>query len=209
MDRICQRGDGCEARRDATRERADASRFNERHKRALRSALNEDGYGPSDHSSFYSKHIPVLFFFTGSHEDYHKPSDTAERINYEGEARVLELVREIVLRLQVSDNRPTFAVAKAEANTRSTGFRVSLGTIPSYAESTDGLKLDGVREGSPAEAAGLKEGDKVVKLAGRDVKNVYDYTQALAEMKAGQQYEVEVVRGDQRLTLKITPAARK
>ncbi|PYS80885.1 MAG: hypothetical protein DMF67_18875 [Acidobacteria bacterium] len=171
--------------------------------------LNEDGYGPSDHSSFYAKRIPVLFFFTGAHEDYHKPSDTADKINYEGEARVLQFVREIVSDLQASDRRPTFAVAKQEANSRSTGFRVYLGTIPSYADSSDGLKLDGVREGSPAEKAGLKAGDKVVKLAGRDVRNVYDYTQALSEMKAGQEYEVEVLRGDQRLTLKITPGVRK
>jgi S1-C subfamily serine protease len=89
------------------------------------------------------------------------------------------------------------------------GFRVYLGTIPNYGESTDGLKLDGVREGSPAERAGLKAGDKVVKLAGHDVRNVYDYTQALSEMKAGQEYEVEVLRDGQRLTLKLTPAAKK
>jgi hypothetical protein len=171
--------------------------------------LNEDGFGPSDHSQFYLKRVPVLFFFTGSHEDYHKPSDTADRINYDGEARILEFVREIIYDLQGADKRPTFALAKTEANARSTGFRVSLGTIPSYAESTDGLKLDGVREGSPAEAAGLKAGDRIVRLAGRDIRNVYDYTQALSEMKAGQEYEVELVRGDQRLTLKITPAARK
>jgi aminopeptidase YwaD len=171
--------------------------------------LNEDGYGPSDHSSFYSKKIPVLFFFTGAHEDYHKPSDTADKINYEGEAGVLQFVREIVYDLQAADTRPAFTLAKSEPNSRSNGFRVYLGTIPSYADSSDGLKLDGVREGSPAEAAGLKAGDRVVKLAGRDVRNVYDYTQALSEMKAGQQYEVEVVREGQRLTLKITPAVRK
>ncbi|HZT60834.1 MAG TPA: M20/M25/M40 family metallo-hydrolase [Pyrinomonadaceae bacterium] len=171
--------------------------------------LNEDGYGPSDHSSFYSKKIPVLFFFTGAHEDYHKPSDTADKINYEGEAAVLQFVREIVYDLQAADKRPGFTQAKSEPNSRSTSFRVSLGTIPSYAESSDGLKLDGVREGSPAAAAGLKAGDRVVKLAGRDVRNVYDYTQALSEMKAGQEYEVEVVRDGQRLTLKITPAERK
>ena len=170
--------------------------------------LSEDGFGPSDHSSFYARRVPVLFFFTGSHEDYHKPSDTADRINYEGEAQILGLVRDIVLRLQQSDARPTYAVAKAEANTRTT-FRVSLGTVPSYGESTDGLKLDAVREGSPAAAAGLKAGDKIVKLAGRDIRNVYDYTQALSEMKPGQEYEVELLRDGQHLTLKITPAERK
>jgi Zn-dependent M28 family amino/carboxypeptidase len=170
---------------------------------------NEDGYGPSDHSSFYSKQVPVLFFFTGSHEDYHKPTDTADRVNYDGEAHVLEFVREIVYDLQDADKRPVYAVAKSDGPTRSTGFRVYLGTIPSYADSTDGLKLDGVREGSPAQAAGLAAGDLVVKLAGRDVRNVYDYTQALSDMKAGQEYEVELMRGGQRLTLKIVPAARK
>lgn len=171
--------------------------------------VSEDGYGPSDHSSFYSKQVPVLFFFTGSHEDYHKPTDTADRINYDGEARVLEFVREIVYDLQDAEKRPAYAAAKSDAATRRTGFNVSLGTIPSYADSTDGLKLEGVREGSPAQTAGLAAGDVIVKLAGRDVKNVYDYTQALSEMKAGQEYEVELLRGGQRLTLKIIPAARK
>ena len=171
--------------------------------------LNEDGYGPSDHSAFYARRVPVLFFFTGSHEDYHKPSDTADRVNYEGEARVLQFVREIVYQLQASDKRPTYAVAKSEASSRATGFKVSLGTVPSYGDSTDGLKLDAVREGSPAAAAGLKAGDKIVKLAGRDIRNVYDYTQALSEMKAGQEYDVEVIRDGQRLSMKVTPAARR
>ncbi|MDT7688574.1 MAG: hypothetical protein QOE46_1333 [Acidobacteriota bacterium] len=170
--------------------------------------LSEDGFGPSDHSSFYARRVPVLFFFTGSHEDYHKPSDTADRINYEGEALVLQFVRDLVQGLQASDRRPTYAVAKAEANSRTT-FRVSLGTVPSYADSTDGLKLDAVREGSPAAVAGLKAGDKIVKLAGHDVRNVYDYTQILSELKAGQEYEVEVVRDGQRLNMKVTPAVRK
>lgn len=171
--------------------------------------LGEDGYGPSDHSAFYARRVPVLFFFTGTHEDYHKPSDTADRINYEGEALILQLVRDVVYSLQSADSRPTYAVARPEANARATSFRVSLGTVPSYADGVDGVRLDAVREGSPAAAAGLKAGDRIVKLAGRDVRNVYDYTQALSEMKAGQEYEVEVVRDGQRLPLKITPAARK
>ena len=171
--------------------------------------LSEDGYGPSDHSSFYARRVPVLFFFTGTHEDYHKPSDTADRINYDGEARIIQFVRDVVYRLQAAAARPAYAQAKSETNSRSATFRVSLGTMPSYAESSDGLKLEGVREGSPAAAAGLKAGDKVVKLAGRDIRNVYDYTQALSEMKAGQEYEVEVVRDGRRLSLKITPVARK
>jgi aminopeptidase YwaD len=171
--------------------------------------LNEDGYGPSDHSSFYAKQIPVLFFFTGTHADYHKPSDTAEKINYEDEARILSFVADLVRAVDASAKRPTYATAKSQAQRRTTGFRVYLGTIPTYAESSDGLRLDGVREDSPAALAGLKAGDRIIRMAGREIRNVYDYTYALGEMKAGQEYEVEVVRAGQTLKLKITPTARK
>jgi Zn-dependent M28 family amino/carboxypeptidase len=171
--------------------------------------MNEDGYGPSDHSSFYAKQIPVLFFWTGTHEDYHKPSDTADKINYADEARILSLVARVVYDIDNNDKRPVYTVAKSESTGRSMGFRVYLGTIPNYADSTDGLLLDGVRDDSPAAKAGIKAGDKIVKLAGRDVRNVYDYTAALGEMKAGQEYEVELVRAGNRITLKLTPAARK
>jgi membrane-associated protease RseP (regulator of RpoE activity) len=171
--------------------------------------LNEDGFGPSDHSSFYAKQIPVLFFWTGTHNDYHKPSDTADKINYAGEAQIVSFVSRIVRDIDKSDKRPTYTVAKVSSTGRSTGFRVYLGTIPNYAESNDGLLLDGVRDDSPAAKAGLKAGDRVVKIAGRDVKNVYDYTYSLGEMKAGQEYEIEVMRGTERLKLKITPEARK
>jgi hypothetical protein len=171
--------------------------------------LNEDGFGPSDHSSFYAKQVPVLFFWTGNHEDYHKPSDTADKINYEGEARIVSFVARIVSDIDRGDKRPTYAVAKSESQGRAGGFRVYLGTIPNYAETNDGLKLDGVRDDSPAAKAGLKAGDRIVKMAGHEVKNVYDYTYALGEMKAGQEYEVEIARGSEHLTLKITPAARK
>jgi hypothetical protein len=167
--------------------------------------LNQDGYGPSDHSSFYAKQIPVLFFWTGTHNDYHKPSDTAEKINYEGEARIVSFVANIIRDIDKNDKRPTYTVAKSESQGRSTGFRVYLGTIPNYADSNDGLLLDGVRDDSPAAKAGLKAGDKIVKLASRDVKNVYDYTYALGEMEAGKEYEVELIRSGQRMTLKITP----
>jgi hypothetical protein len=171
--------------------------------------LQEDGYGPSDHSSFYSKQIPVLFFWTGNHEDYHKPSDTADKINYEDEARVLSLVARIVRDVDNGVKRLSYTVARSESTGRSTGFRVYLGTIPNYADTNDGLLLDGIRDDSPAAKAGLKAGDRIVKIAGRDVHNVYDYTYSLGEMKAGEEYVVEVLRGTDRLMLKITPASRK
>jgi membrane-associated protease RseP (regulator of RpoE activity) len=171
--------------------------------------LNEDGYGPSDHASFYSKQVPVLFFWTGTHEDYHKPSDTADKIDYEAESRIVSFIFNIVRSVDAMERRPTFTVAKSESTGRATGFKVYLGTIPNYAESNEGLKLDGVRDDSPAAKAGLKAGDVIVKLAGREVRNVYDYTYVLGEMKAGEEYEVEILRDGKPLKLKITPAARK
>jgi hypothetical protein len=174
--------------------------------------LSEDGFGPSDHSSFYARQIPVLFFFTGTHEDYHKPSDTAEKINYEGTARIVAYASTLARQIDRGDIRPTFTLAQSSGSGQmraSSGFRVYLGTIPSYAESNDGLSLDGVRDDSPAVKAGIKSGDKIVRLAGRDIKNVYDYTYALGEMKPDQEYEVEIVRGGERLKLKITPAPRR
>jgi len=169
-------------------------------------ALNEDGFGPSDHSSFYGKQIPVLFFFTGTHVDYHKPSDTFEKINYEGLTRITNYVGEIVKAVDQNPAKPTYAVAKSSAPMGQVRLTVSLGTIPSYGDTTDGMILDGVRENSPAAKAGLKAGDKIVKLAGKDVRNAMDYTYVLGSMKAGEEYEVELVRGTERMTLKIIPA---
>jgi len=177
--------------------------------RAFDLTLNEDGYGPSDHSSFYAKKVPVLFLWTGTHEDYHKPSDTADKINYEDESHILNFVNRIIRTIDAADARPVYAVAKSESQGRTMGFRVYLGTIPNYADSGDGLLLDGVRDDSPAAKAGIKAGDRIVKLAGREVHNVYDYTYALGEMKAGQEYEVELLRGAERMKMTITPAARK
>ncbi len=171
--------------------------------------LSEDGFGPSDHSSFYAKQIPVLFFFSGTHEDYHKPSDTADKINYDGEAKIVGFVAEIARAIDRNDARPAYAVTRGQSGGRATGFRVYLGTVPNYAESDDGMLLDAVRDDSPAAKAGLKAGDKIVKLAGREIKNVYDYTYALGEMKPDQEYEIEIIRGDERLKMKITPQTRR
>lgn len=173
--------------------------------------LNEDGFGPSDHSSFYAQKVPVLFFFTGTHNDYHKPSDTAEKINYSGLLKITNFVEEIVRAVDANPTKPTYAVAKSSgmAGGRS-GFNISLGTVPNYADGAgDGLMLDGVRDDSPAAKAGVKAGDKIIKLAGKEIRNISDYTFILGEMKADTEYEIVVRRGSETLTLKIIPAARK
>ena len=171
--------------------------------------LSEDGFGPSDHSSFYTKKIPVLFIFTGTHLDYHKPSDTADKINYTGEANIISYVAAITRAIDQNQTRPTYTVAKVTAPTGGrSGFNVTLGTIPSYTDSTDGMVIDGVRDDSPASRAGLKANDKIIKLAGKDVNNVQDYTDILGTLKAGEEYEIVVRRGTETLKFKITPAKR-
>lgn len=176
----------------------------------FRLQLNEDGFGPSDHASFYGKQIPVLFFFTGTHLDYHKPTDTAEKINISGLRLITEYVRGIVEHIdQQMPKRPTYLVAKSTASADGRrGFSVSLGTIPGYGDDGKGMTVDGVRDDSPAFKAGLKSGDRITRLAGKEIKNVQDYTAVLGEMKANTEYEIVYVRGTETITTKITPVAR-
>lgn len=173
--------------------------------------LNQDGFGPSDHSSFYAKKIPVLFFFTGTHMDYHKPSDDADKINYEGLEKITEFVSNIVKTIDQNPMRPTYEVAKSSSSMGGrTRFNVSLGTIPSYADSDNtGLVLDGVRDDSAADKAGIKGGDKIVKIGDKEVKNISDYMFMLGEMKAGDTYDLVVMRDGEKVMLKIVPDARK
>jgi S1-C subfamily serine protease len=151
-----------------------------------------------------------LFFFTGTHLDYHKPSDTFEKINYEGLRGIFGYVSEIVRAIDTNPTRPTYTVAKSSGmETGRRSFNVTLGTIPGYADGNDGMLIDGVREGTPAAKTGLKAGDKIIKLAGKDIRNVQDYTVVLGELKADVEYEIIIKRGTEVLTLKITPVARR
>ncbi len=172
--------------------------------------LSEDGFGPSDHSSFYSKQIPVLFFFTGTHADYHKPSDTAEKINYGGLQNIVIFVKDITNYLLDSTSRPTYkAAASQPQGDGRRGFAVTIGVVPGYGEANDGMLLDGVRDGGPAALAGIKGGDKIIKFAGKEIRNVQDYTFVLGDLKADVEYEIVIKRGDQILTFKVKPTARR
>ncbi|MEK7723035.1 MAG: M28 family peptidase [Acidobacteriota bacterium] len=172
--------------------------------------LSEDGFGPSDHASFYGKQIPVLFFFTGTHLDYHKPSDTSEKINYEGLNRITVYVSDIIKAIDSNPKKPTYLVAKSATPTDSRrSSSITLGTIPGYADGNDGMLIDGVRENTPASKIGLKAGDKIIKLAGKDIRNVQDYTAVLSDLKADTEYEIVVIRGTGKIVAKIIPAARK
>lgn len=164
-----------------------------------------DGFGPSDHSPFYGANIPILFFFTGLHEDYHKPSDDAAKINYEGESRILDYVRNIVTGVDTMTQRPEFRRTQTIASSggESRGFRVYVGTVPDYSDQSTGMKITAVRENSPAAKGGLAGGDVIVKFGKFDIKNVYDYTYALQEYKPGDEVEVVVQRGSERLMKKV------
>jgi len=172
-------------------------------------SFGQDGFGPSDHQSFYVRDVPVLFFFTGTHEDYHKPTDTADKINAEGERQILEFVREAAIAVANEPERLAFTKVKIESKPTGRGFRVYLGTVPNYSDQSDGMKLDGVRPASPAERAGLLAGDIVMMLGKTAIKNVYDYTYALGEMRAGEEVEVVIKRNGKQMTLKITPEKRQ
>ena len=170
--------------------------------------LIKDGYGPSDHAQFYLKNIPVLHFFTGLHSDYHKPSDDYDKINYPGERKVLEFIYNVILELNKVKEKPKFVKTETRRR-RIRGFRVYLGIIPDYSESETGLKISGVNKGSPAEKAGLKAGDIIIKLGDREIKNIYDLTYALGDFKPGDVAEVVVLRNGKKVKLKVKFASRR
>src|SRR5205085_10710109 len=140
--------------------------------------LQEDPYLPTDVTSFYSKEIPVVNFFTGSHEDYHRPTDTADKLNYEGLERIGHMAQRMIGDLAKTSERPVYAkVEQSNSNPGSReNLRAYLGTIPDYKTEVAGVKLSGIRAGSPAEKAGLNSGDVIVGLGGQKITNIYDYT---------------------------------
>ncbi|MGH7491358.1 MAG: M28 family peptidase [bacterium] len=166
-------------------------------------SLKKDGLGPSDQASFYQKNVPVLFFFTGLHSDYHRASDDADKINAAGETEILKFVANILTEIANSDSVPLFTKTDSEQPREARAFRVSVGTVPDYAAEVEGLKLSGVRPGGPAEKAGLQAGDIIVKFGHIEVKNIYDYTYALGEFTPGQEIDVIVLRDGERKTLRV------
>lgn len=167
-------------------------------------AYNKDGYGPSDHASFYGKDIPVLFFFTGLHKDYHKPSDDWQHINAVGQAKVLEMIVGIVNYVNSLNTKPDFIKVTEEKKETTMGFRVTLGVIPDYSSTKEGLEITGVKAGGIAEKAGLQGGDVITKLGQYEIKNIYDYTDALTKFKPGEETEVTYIRGTEKTTVRIT-----
>jgi Tol biopolymer transport system component len=172
--------------------------------------LQDDPYLPTDVTAFYPRGVPVLSFFTGSHDDYHRPTDDSAKIDYNGLERITVFSRRLIDELVHARVTPTYVkIARSDAPSGSReNLRAYLGTIPDYATEAAGVKLSGVRGGSPAEKAGLKGGDIIVEFAGQKIKNIYDYTYALDAVKIGQSVDVVVQREGKPVRVSVTPEAR-
>lgn len=162
-------------------------------------------FGASDHFSFYNKGIPVLFFFTGMHENYHRPSDDWDTLNYEGMEKLVQMVAAVVERIANMPQRPQFQKAPQPAERPAAPMRVSTGIVPDYSWEGEGVKLMGVRPGSPAEKAGLKAGDVIVEVAGKQIRNLYDYMDALSKVEPNKPVTFVVLRDGQKISVTIVP----
>jgi hypothetical protein len=162
------------------------------------------GLGPSDQESFYLKGVPVFFLWTGTHSDYHRPSDTADKINVPGMARIADLVEHLVEHLRTVPQRPQFTRVKGGESTATRMQGPRLGIRPAYGDDKQGVLLDGVSDGGPAAKAGLKEGDRIMEIDGKPVKNLEVYMVLIAGHKKGDSLELGITRGGKSQTVKVT-----
>ena len=169
----------------------------------VRIKTDSSGVGPSDHTSFYLKNIPVLHFFTGSHSDYHKPSDDWEKINLKGEGDVLSIIAKVINSVD-SYPKLSFLTTKTKPMGTRSAFKVTMGVMPSYSSNVEGLKVDGVSEGKPAQKAGILTGDVIIQIGDFVIKDIQNYMEALGKFEKGQTVPVKVKRGDEVITVSIT-----
>ncbi|MDP5011887.1 MAG: M20/M25/M40 family metallo-hydrolase, partial [Crocinitomicaceae bacterium] len=167
----------------------------------LRLEIDSSGVGPSDHTSFYLKNIPVLFFFTGTHDDYHKPSDDVEKVNFEGLEIITNYVYSIALGLS-SENSIPFTATRTILKSKSRG-KISLGIMPNYTSSSKGLQVDGVSKGKPAEKGGILAGDIIIKINACEINDVYAYMDCLSRLNLGDKLKVTVIRNGEEVKFKV------
>lgn len=162
---------------------------------------NESGVGPSDHTSFYLIDIPVLHFFTGQHEDYHKPSDDTDKLNFEGMNLISDYIYDIINDL---DDNGKLAFRKTKNESEETPrFKVGLGVVPDYLYDGKGMRIDGTREDTPAAVAGLQKGDIVIKLGDSTITDMMSYMRALSVFENGDEADIIVKRGEETVETKV------
>lgn len=173
---------------------------------------NNEGYGPSDHTSFYIENIPVLFFFTGAHSDYHSPGDTYEKINFNGIVTISEMIMTILKNIDSRNEAPKFIQSSNSSNPNNgkgrSDIKVSFGSIPDFSGSTDGFLINGCKQGSPCENAGLKKGDTIVSFANMPINNLSEFTEALKKVNPGDIVNIEYLRAGKRITTKVELQAK-
>ncbi len=169
----------------------------------LKTKTTESGVGPSDHTSFYLKNIPVLHFFSGTHNDYHKPSDDEQFINYKGEIDILNYMITLIKKLD-DKGKISFVKTKDDSNEESPRFKVTLGVVPDYAFEGEGMRIDGVSDGKPAAKAGLKSGDVVLQIGDNKVGDMMSYMKALGKFTKGDKAMVKVLRGKEEVSVEVT-----
>ncbi len=162
---------------------------------------SESGIGPSDHSSFYLVEVPAIHFFTGQHEDYHKPTDDLEKVNMEGILRISNMI--VALVQELGGSKLAFTTTKEEQS-NATVFKVTLGVIPDYLFSETGMRIDGVREGKTAAEAGIEKGDIVIRMGEREIVDMNSYMEALGAFEPGETIDVVVLRKGVEKTIKVT-----
>lgn len=164
--------------------------------------VDSSGTGPSDHTSFYRKDIPVLFFFTGLHSDYHKPSDDADKINYVGMLKIIRFIQQMI-EADKQEQKLVFTKTREQQTSTSTRFSVSMGIMPDYSFTGSGVRVDGVSDNRPAKKAGILTGDIVKQLGEHKTSSVESYMQALSKFKKGDKTTTIVLRGDKEMSFEI------
>ncbi len=159
---------------------------------------DSSGTGPSDHTSFYRKDIPVLFYFTGLHTDYHKPSDDADKVNYAGEQVIIEHIYNLIESVNAKGKLPFLKTRETQTSTNAR-FSVSMGIMPDYTYSGTGVRADGVTDGKPAQKAGIKAGDVIIQLGDNTISSLENYMQSLGKFKKGEKAKVKFKRGNETL----------
>jgi hypothetical protein len=175
---------------------------NKKQPRAFQLVLDESGVGPSDHTSFYNTKIPAIHFFTGQHEQYHKPTDVKELINYAGLEDLTAYIEDVIC--AGATKLPfSFTPTQEKKQAQAADFKVTLGVMPDYLYSGDGLKLDGVKEGKPAQKGGLQQGDIIIQMGKYPIKDIYAYMEALSHFAPGEKTEVVVLRNNEKLKKEV------
>jgi hypothetical protein len=173
-------------------------------KHGFQLAKRPGGTGPSDHDSFYRKDVPVFFFWNGTHKDYHRPTDTADRINVPGMRKITDLAEEVVQHLATVQERPQYVKVATKPVVVPKGKGPRLGIVPDYTDDKEGVLLEDVSPDGPAAKAGLKGGDRIVEIAGQQVRNLTGLTVIMQQQQPGSTIDVVVMRGEKKITLKVT-----